>query len=134
MKKIILSLFCLCNLAACQPHKVSQQVQQQHFICKSLIEGFLKTQNLNDYQFLSLAPSLTETAAQRIYQYRMSNERHMQMNLPNLQSIAFQCDQHSAAHFEILLIDQNHSLLSLMQLDLPQAASRQALTALQASK
>jgi len=73
MKKIIISLFCLLSLSACQPPHVSQQVQQQHFICKALIEGFLKTQNLTDYQFLSLVPNLTETSTQRTYQYQLNN-------------------------------------------------------------
>lgn len=92
MKKIIISLFCLLSLSACQPPHVSQQVQQQHFICKALIEGFLKTQNLTDYQFLSLAPSLTETSTQRTYQYRLNNEREMQMSLPRQKNLQFQCD------------------------------------------
>lgn len=58
MKKIIISLFCLLSLSACQPPHVSQQVQQQHFICKALIEGFLKTQNLTDYQFFKFSAEL----------------------------------------------------------------------------
>lgn len=28
------------SLSACQPQEVNQAAQQQHFICKSLIEGF----------------------------------------------------------------------------------------------
>ena len=33
------------GLTACQPQHVNQAAQKQHFVCKSLIEGFLKTQN-----------------------------------------------------------------------------------------
>lgn len=131
MKKIMISLFCVLNLSACQPQKVSQQVQQQHFICKALIEGFLKTQNLNDYQFLSLQPSLTETATQRTYEYRLNDERQMQINLPNKKHLEFQCDQSSAKHFKISLAGEGHVMLSLMHLDLPQASTLQQLTAYQ---
>ncbi|NEU35008.1 hypothetical protein GN156_30585, partial [bacterium LRH843] len=89
-------LFFLLSFSACQPPHVSQHVQLQHFIFKPLIEGFLKMQNLTDYQFLSLAPSLTETSTQRTYQYRLNNEREMQMNLPRQKNLQFQCDQSSA--------------------------------------
>ena len=131
MKKIIISLFCLLSLSACQPPRVSQQVQQQHFICKALIEGFLKTQNLTDYQFLSLAPSLTETSTQRTYQYRLNNEREMQMNLPHQKNLQFQCDQSSAENFKISLAGEGDAMLSLIQLDLPKASTLELLNAYQ---
>lgn len=131
MKKIIISLFCLLSLSACQPPHVSQQVQQQHFICKALIEGFLKTQNLTDYQFLSLAPSLTETSTQRTYQFRLNNEREMQMNLPHQKNLQFQCDQSSAENFKISLAGEGDAMLSLIQLDLPKASTLELLSAYQ---
>ena len=131
MKKIIISLFCLLSLSACQPPHVSQQVQQQHFICKALIEGFLKTQNLTDYQFLSLAPSLTETSTQRTYQYRLNNEREMQMNLKRQKNLQFQCDQSSAENFKISLAGEGDAMLSLIQLDLPKASTLEMLSAYQ---
>ena len=33
-------------LSACDVQQQNQQVQQQHFVCKSLIDGFLKAENL----------------------------------------------------------------------------------------
>ena len=88
-------------------------------------------QNLTDYQFLSLAPSLTETSTQRTYQFRLNNEREMQMNLPHQKNLQFQCDQSSAENFKISLAGEGHAMLSLIQLDLPKASTLELLNAYQ---
>ena len=106
-----LSLFsCAIALSSCQPQGKTV-AQQQHFICKALIEGFLKTQNLTDYQFLSLAPSLTETSTQRTYQYRLNNEREMQMNLPHQKNLQFQI---YGIKYTIFQLKSNTTLIKFM--------------------
>ena len=72
---------------------------------------------------------MTETSNQRTYQYRLNNEREMQMNLSRQKNLQFQCDQSSAENFKISLAGEGHAMLSLIQLDLPQASTLELLTA-----
>ena len=68
------------GLTACQPQQANQAAQKQHFVCKSLIEGFLKTQNLAEYQLDHLEPTLHQTAAVRNYRYHTSSDQRMKIS------------------------------------------------------
>ncbi len=118
------------TLMACQPQQVNQAAQQQHFICKSLIEGFLKTQRLGEYQLDHLQPTLHHTAANRAYSYRVSSDVNMRINMPIQQNLDFECQQNSAQHFEIKLLNKAQgNSQSLLSLDLPPQKTIDTLTA-----
>ncbi len=118
MKKILLILLAL-NLAACQAKQENSLAQQQHFICKSLIDGFLKMNHLGQYQLEQIAPTLHTTSEHRNYIYRESSDTAMRLNMPAQQKIAFQCTQ-SKQHFTLDLLNlENRSTTALMSLDLP---------------
>ncbi|RZG83242.1 hypothetical protein EXE10_11105 [Acinetobacter sp. WCHAc060033] len=128
--KIITLIGTALILSACQPQQVNQAAQQQHFICKSLIEGFLKTQRLGEYQLDHLQPNLHHTAANRAYSYRVSSDVNMRINMPIQQNLDFECQQNSAQHFEIKLLNKAQgNSQSLLSLDLPPQKTIDTLTA-----
>ena len=92
-------------LMACQPQASNALAQKQHFVCKSLIEGFLKTQQLGQYQLQHMQPTLHQTSAQRLYQYHVSSDHEMRTLMPQQQDLNFQCSQSSAQHFELKLLN-----------------------------
>lgn len=117
-------------LSACQPQATNQIAQQQHFICKSLIEGFLKTQRLGEYQLDHLQPTLQHAAPIRAYTYRVSSDIKMRLNMPTQQNLNFECQQDAAQHFEVRLVNQaENSKQNLLSLDLPPQKTIDTLTA-----
>lgn len=118
------------TLTACQPQQVNQAAQQQHFVCKSLIEGFLKTQRLGNYQLDHFEPTLHQTASFRNYVYRASGDQTIKINLPVQKNLEFKCQQTSAQHFEIgLVMPQQSNSPALLSLDLPPQKTIDTLTA-----
>lgn len=124
-------LSCALTLSACQPH-TSDATAQQHFICQSLIEGFLKTQHLSQYKLWHIEPALQHAASYRryIYQAQVSNN----MNLfPRQQKLAFNCEQLSTRQFQIQFSDpaQQHvtGTNHLLSLQLPEPKQMKQLTA-----
>lgn len=132
MKMIGLFSFILSavGLTACQPQPVNQLAQQQHFICKSLIDGFLKTQQLAYYELNSLKPTLEKSAESRFYSYRASRDHNIKINMPIQQNLEFECRQNSAQHFEIQLSNPHqYSQQPLLSLNLPPQQALKDLTA-----
>lgn len=104
----------------CESYEPNQVAQQQHFICKSLIDGFLKTQNLGQYQLKQIQPTLAHSSAQRDYVYTNSSDHQIKLNMPQRHDLKFQCNQLSAQRFNVGLLDPNRGTLSpLMRIDLP---------------
>jgi len=125
---VILSISFL--LMACQPQANNALAQKQNFICKSLIEGFLKTQQLGQYQLQHLQPTLHQTSAQRLYQYHISADHEMRIHLPQQQNLNFQCSQTSAQHFELKLLNhEQQEIQTLLSLDLLPQKTMDNLTA-----
>lgn len=117
-------------LMACQPQANNALAQKQNFICKSLIEGFLKTQQLGQYQLQHLQPTLHQTSAQRLYQYHISADHEMRIHLPQQQNLNFQCSQTSAQHFELKLLNhEQQEIQTLLSLDLLPQKTMDNLTA-----
>ena len=117
-------------LMACQPQASNALAQKQNFICKSLIEGFLKTQQLGQHQLQHLQPTLQETSAQRLYQYHISADHEMRIHLPQQQNLNFQCSQTSAQHFELKLLNhEQQEIQTLLSLDLLPQKTMDNLTA-----
>lgn len=128
--KIVSSVFCVFLLTACQPQTVNHTAQQQHYICKSLIEGFLKTQQLGSYELQHLQPTLNQTAETRYYSYRAGRDHNIKINIPLQQDLEFECLQSSAQHFEIRLSHPTrHDQLPLLSLNLPPKQTIETLTA-----
>ncbi|OTG64296.1 hypothetical protein [Acinetobacter silvestris] len=115
---------------ACQPQATNSLAQKQHFICKSLIEGFLKTQQLGQYQLQHLQPTLHQASAQRLYRYHISSDQTMRINMPHQQDLNFACNQTSAQRFELKLLNQEQrEIQTLLNLDLPPQKTIDTLTA-----
>ena len=118
------------GISACQPQKVNQVAQQQHFICKSLIEGFLKTQQLGYYQLDHLQPTLHQTANIRQYTYRAGSDQSSKINIPLQHNLAFECQQNSAQHFEVKLVNATQNTRQMiLSLNLPPQKTIETLTA-----
>ena len=118
------------GLTACQPRTVNQVAQQQHFICKSLIEGFLKTQQLGGYELQHLQPSLHQAATIRHYSYRAGRDHNIKINIPLQQNLEFDCQQNSAQHFEVQLLNtMQNTQQPILSLNLPPKQTIAELTA-----
>ncbi|MDQ8934260.1 hypothetical protein [Acinetobacter rudis] len=116
-------------LMACQPTAIHQANQQQSYVCKSLIEGFLKTQSLGQYELRSIQPDLTETAVERTYTYNTNSDITMRLNTPTQPWLAFQCNQQNN-HYSVQLIDtRSKERLPLLSLDLPETKLMRGMTA-----
>ena len=117
-------------LMACQPQASNALAQKQHFVCKSLIEGFLKTQQLGQYQLQHMQPTLHQTSAQRLYQYHVSSDYEMRTLMPQQQDLNFQCSQSSAQHFELKLLNhKQQEIQTLLSLELLPQKTMDKLTA-----
>ena len=117
-------------LMACQPQASNALAQKQHFVCKSLIEGFLKTQQLGQYQLQHMQPTLHQTSAQRLYQYHVSSDHEMRTLMPQQQDLNFQCSQSSAQHFELKLLNhKQQEIQTLLSLELLPQKTKGKLTA-----
>ena len=117
-------------LMACQPQASNALAQKQHFVCKSLIEGFLKPQQLGQYQLQHMQPTLHQTSADRLYQYHVSSDHEMRTLMPQQQDLKFQCSQSSAQHFELKLLNhEQQEIQTLLSLDLLPQKTMDNLTA-----
>ncbi|TCM65109.1 hypothetical protein EC844_11672 [Acinetobacter calcoaceticus] len=125
---VCLSLLSL-GLVACQPKQLNQVAQQQGFVCKSLIEGFLKTQHLGQYELRSIAPSLHETAAQRTYVYQSASDNSVRLNMPTQPHLKFSCHQANDQYVLKLVNEFQQDDAVLMSLQVPSKDSINQMTA-----
>ena len=118
-------------LTACQPTQINQASQQQSYVCKSLIEGFLKTQSLGQYELRNIHPALEQTAAERTYTYNTRSDITMRLNSPTQPQLAFQCNQENN-HFTVQLLEpRGKERLHLLSLNLPEQQQIKTMTAYQ---
>ncbi|AOA59798.1 hypothetical protein [Acinetobacter larvae] len=130
MKKYLIMMMSLW-LSACQQPESNHQSQQQHFICKSLIEGYLKSQALQNYQFYSMQPTLQFSSATRHYHYQSSMaHQSVLVQQPRRKNIDFICQQQQQ-RFTLSLLPNEHATtakqvtpIQLLQLDLPMQDSQ----------
>lgn len=116
--------------SGCAPQPKNQLAQQQHYICKSLIEGFLKAGSLGQYELQHFQPVLNEVVAQRYYTYRVKDDYQMKMNIPQQNKLNFQCHYNGNQRYTVQLFNPEHqSLQNLISLDLPPQKTIQKLTA-----
>ncbi len=117
-------------LSACDVQQQNQQVQQQHFVCKSLIDGFLKAENLGHYTLQKIQPTLHETATDREYVYAVADDYLMKLNVPRQQKLKFNCQHEGTQRYTVQLFNPEHQRSqNLISLDLPTQKTIQTLTA-----
>lgn len=131
MKVVYLCLFSSL-LMACQPTPVNQASQQQGFVCKSLIEGFLKTQQLGQYELRGIEPSLEQAATERTYRYQTTSDVTMRINAPTQPDLTFRCSQQNSQYAVQLIDAHSKDRLPLLSLNLPEQQTMRVMTAYQA--
>lgn len=126
----VLALFAISVLSACDVQMTNQQAQQQHFVCKSLIDGFLKAERLGRYELQHFQPTLHQTATERDYVYHVLDDYQMKLNVPRQQKLRFQCKHDGAQHYSVQLFNsEDQKSQHLISLNLPPAQTIQRLTA-----
>ncbi|MFW1754367.1 hypothetical protein [Acinetobacter wanghuae] len=114
-------------LTACQNETEKTVNAQQHFMCKELIQGFLSTQHLTDYEVNIEDYHLLKT--QLNYTAQLKNVQRL---MPQPKQLQFNCIQGDNAKVQLHLVDptqaQAHVVLSL---NIPKAIDIKRLTAYQ---
>ena len=130
-KMLQLSLIGLAMLiAGCEIQRPHVLAQQQNYICKSLIDGFLKTQQLGQYELSEVSPSLDQVSPQRHYIYNIRIDQNFRLNMPKQNELKFICNQPTEQRFSVELFDPSQQRLSaLMSIDLPPQQQIKKLTA-----
>ncbi|ANF82920.1 hypothetical protein A3K93_12435 [Acinetobacter sp. NCu2D-2] len=113
-------------LTACQNETEKSVNAQQHFICQALIQGFLSTQQLTNYE-LNLEDHPLKT--QLNYTAQLKSAQRL---MPQPKQLQFNCIQAENAKVRLHLVDptqaQAHVVLSL---NIPKAVDIKRLTAYQ---
>ena len=111
MKKLCFIFIFL--LTACHPLNTKQQ--QQDYICQSMIQGYLKIQQLQNYQFWhgeTLAPN------QMNYWYRPVTEHGVMIGALKAQQLVFECSQDQ----NLFRLQRPYEKASLLQFQFPDIA------------
>lgn len=116
--------------AGCAPQPKNQLAQQQHYICKSLIEGFLKAGSLGQYELQHFQPALNNVVTQRYYTYRVKGDYQMKLNIPKQNKLNFQCQHDQAQHYVVQILSPDSSnIQQIIQFKLPSKQVMHQLTA-----
>lgn len=120
-------LIAISSISACTPNTSNQLALQQHYICKSLIQGFLKTQKLSHYELSNTTPDLSEISEQRIYRYKTTSDTNIRLNMPSQAHLMFRCDMNQQ-HYALQLVNAQQSI-PLMTLNMPKPEMMEMWTA-----
>lgn len=118
-------------LMACQPTPINQASQQQSYVCKSLIEGFLKTQHLGQYELHRIHPDLAQTTSDRTYSYVTATDMTIRLNSPTQPPLNFHCSQQNNRYTVKLIDTHTKAALPLLSLNLPETPTMRTMTAYQ---
>lgn len=119
-------------LLGCAQDSTSVSMQKQHFICKSLIEGFLKINQLGNYVLYTIEPRLLEDSTDRLYRYRVQGDQNIRLNMPSQRDLKFQCLETNHQTYQVKLLDQrNREIQDLLSLQVPPQQVIKKLTAYQ---
>ena len=127
---------CTCSalFQGCSQQNQSAAEQQQNFICNALIEGFLKAQNLTQYELRLIQPVSAGALNEKIYVYGAS--QGSRQNLGGQPSkLRFACQQISARQIQIKLHDPKQPAQQmdiLLSIELPQPLKLQRAAAFNA--
>ena len=121
---------CAMFMAGCEIQQPNALAQQQNYICKSMIDGFLKAQQLGQYQLSDVSPTLDQISPQRQYIYKVSSDQNFRLNMPQQNQLKFICNQNTQQRFSVELFDPSQQRLSaLMSIELPPQQKMDSLTA-----
>ena len=117
------------TLSACDAKPKNALAQQQHFICKSLIDGFLKAQHLGQYELQNVHPIIQDAVSERQYIYRVSSDYQIRLT-PQQKKLHFQCQHQDPQHYRVQFIHTDSQIVQpLIQLELPPKPIMRQLTA-----
>ncbi|QIO07619.1 hypothetical protein [Acinetobacter lanii] len=129
---VFLPIICVLSFAlgACDSKPQNALAQQQHFICKSLIEGFLKAEHLGQYELEQIQPMIKNVVSTRNYIYRVSAENQIRFNSPQQKNLHFQCQHSKDQNYTVQLVNrENKTRHNLMYLQVPPKQVIQQLSA-----
>lgn len=89
------------GLSACQP-KQQSAIEQQKFVCRTLIDSFLKTQSMNDYRLDSMKPIRSDGLDNLLYTYKAPQSHHLNIT-PQQAKLQFNCQKIAERKFQIKL-------------------------------
>lgn len=131
-KAVFLPTICVLSFAlgACDTKPQNALAHQQHFICKSLIEGFLKAEHLGQYQLEQVQPMIKNVVSTRNYIYRVSGENQIRLSSPQQKNLHFQCQHSKDQNYSVQLINrENNTQHNLIYLQVPPKQVIQQLSA-----
>ncbi|WP_454665647.1 hypothetical protein [Acinetobacter calcoaceticus] len=82
-------------LAGCQPQPINEQ--HRHTVCQSLIEGYLKMTNQQDYKMEQRTDDETSTISH--YQYKRNSSNEVVMLNSVYSKLYFSCRQQQKSYF-----------------------------------
>ncbi|MFI8125216.1 hypothetical protein [Acinetobacter sp. ABJ-A23_2] len=94
MKLKVILLFTIV-LAGCQPQPKNEQ--HRHTVCQSLIEGYLKMTNQQDYKLEQRTDNETYTISH--YQYKRNSSNEVVMVNSVYSTLYFSCREHQKSYF-----------------------------------
>ncbi len=118
---ILILLILGIGMSACQPKQLSA-IEQQKFVCRTLIDGFLKTQSMNHYRLGQIEPIDSSSSNDLLYTYKA--QQHGQLHIrPRQATLQFDCQKRSARTFQIKLHQSENSVNDsalLLRIELPE--------------
>lgn len=117
------------GLSACEP-KQQSAVEQQNFICRTLIEGFLKTQSMSHYQLKQVDSLHSTTGNDQIYTYTRQQYGNLHL-MPQQTTLQFNCQKYSARKFQIKLHHAQQTIADtavLLKIELPEQQMKSFIT------
>ncbi|RKG31936.1 hypothetical protein [Acinetobacter tianfuensis] len=126
--KAILAVIGALALTACQPEQQTQANNQQNFVCKSLIHGFLSAQKLTQYELEQIQPVTASGFSQKLYIYKARSDTGINV-MPQQTKLRFACEQMTARKFQIKLRQAQGPEYPLLSVELPETQQMQQLTA-----
>lgn len=121
--KIIIFIILAFALLACHNKPENKQVQQQHQICKSLIQSYLKANHLGDYYLYRLQPTLLTQSNQREYTYKKASDTAAKLNNISPKRFTFECQKTAQQQYVLSLKMPNKPSQTLIHTDLTTQAT-----------
>ncbi|SPL70760.1 hypothetical protein [Acinetobacter stercoris] len=115
--KIIIFIILAFALLACHNKPENKLAQQQHQICKSLIQSYLKANHLGDYYLYRLQPTLLTQSNQREYTYKNASDAAAKLNNISPKKFTFECHQTAQQQYVLSLKIPNKLSQTLIHTD-----------------
>lgn len=107
-------------MTACNSEHTDKVANQQHLVCKSLIDGYLRSQQAGQFELENMQPTLYTQSKSREYSYHISSDNAAKFNVSANQRLKFLCEQSADQHYVLNLVDPKTQVhTQLLTLDLP---------------